>query len=144
MDNSLYMRMVYERVEHYLANAIQDQKVDNFERIEGSLLVDNLGKLNFRFELPRQLGHDSPLGITVSTIATGIYDADGPHDRLGCLEQIVASLKALLDKESYLDQKGYSGTYYENEVHPLEKMGFKYDVSIETQEDIERVIDDFV
>ena len=116
MDNSLYMRSVYERAEHYLANAIQDQEVGNFERFEGSLLVDNLGKLNFKFGLPRQLVHDSALGVTVSTIATGIYDADGPGDILKCLEETVASLKALSDKKSYLDQKGYSGTYYKREA----------------------------
>ncbi|MEK6876927.1 MAG: hypothetical protein AABX63_05905 [Nanoarchaeota archaeon] len=144
MDNPLYMRGVHERIEHHLANAIRNREFGNFERFEGALLVDNLGNLNFSFESPSQLGPGSSFGVTVSTIATGVYEASDLDDRLKRLEDIVASLKALLAKKVDLDKRGYIGTYYENKLKPLDEMGFEYNVPAKTPEDLERVIDDFV
>ena len=115
-----------------------------FDRFEGKLLVDNLGNLNFNFELPRELGPSSTFEVTVSTIATGVYDADSPEARLTTLEDTVASLKALMAKKSHLDKKGYKGTYYEDKSSPLEEMGFKYSIPAATPEDLEKVIDDFI
>ena len=144
MDNPLYMRHVYERIEHYLANAIGNRGFDNFERFEGKLLVDNLGKLNYRFELPKQLGPDSTFGVTINTTATGFYDAHSPEARLKTLEETITGLRALLAKKSDLDKKGYDGTYYESDSHPLDEMGFKYNIPATTPDDLERVIDDFI
>ena len=59
------------------------------------------------------------------------------------LDDTSTSLRSLLNKVKGLQQKGYEGRPYSEKVL-LEEMGFKYTVATPTEEDIKRVIDDFI
>ncbi len=144
MTNSLDMRNLYARVEGYLTGALQGQKFDNFEILNKVFLVDNFQGLNFRFELPQQLGINPATKITVCTMPALLSDAKTPEDISEGLESILASLKSLLVKRDLLEQRGYRGEFYQNEKMPLEEMGYIYTVRSATEEEIKHVIDNFI
>lgn len=151
MKNPRYMRRLYKRIENYITNNLKEHGLldrhGNEIFVHTFLRRDTIDYFSLLFELPRQLSLDSTTTVSIFTtpadIPQGIKSATDLEYILARLEDTSASLRSLLNKVKGLQQKGYEGKPYSEKVL-LEEMGFKYTVATPTEEDIKRVIDDFI